>query len=159
MAIESKMKGPLGRRPIGSPRVEEKKKPWSKIISVIIVILVLGGALYGASTLMGGSDNVTGSQSNGDYQAVFLDNGQVYFGKLVSKRGDFWRLENVYYLDLGNNPQSGGLEAGLSLVKLGNEAHAPQDFMQINKEHVLFYEDLKSEGKVMSAISDYLGKN
>ncbi len=41
------------------------------------------------------------------------------------------------------------------MVKLGNELHGPEDEMFITKEHVLFYEDMKADGKVMQAIKEY----
>lgn len=89
-----------------------------------------------------------------DYQAVFLDNGQVYFGKLVEKRGDFYRLKEVYYVQQGAaNLQ---LDMDFKILKLGNEVHGPEDFMDINQQHILFVEDMKSDSKVVQAILEYL---
>ena len=92
--------------------------------------------------------------ANGEYQAVFLDNGQVYFGKLKTGN-DFYELTDVFYLQAGS---AGVDQASLSLLKLGNEAHGPEDKMQINKDHVLFIEDMKSDSKVVSAIQEYKSK-
>jgi len=41
------------------------------------------------------------------------------------------------------------------LVKLGQELHGPVDSMQINRDQILFYEDMKESGKVMEAIRSY----
>ncbi|MBU2575853.1 hypothetical protein KKF64_02080, partial [Patescibacteria group bacterium] len=43
----------------------------------------------------------------------------------------------------------------LSLVKLGNELHGPTDSMFINRDHVLFVEDLKDDSNVVQAIDNY----
>ena len=43
----------------------------------------------------------------------------------------------------------------LSLVKLGNELHGPQDKMEINDAHIIFIESLKQDGRVVEAIARY----
>jgi hypothetical protein len=47
-------------------------------------------------------------------------------------------------------------QSELSLVKLGNELHGPQDEMKINASQVLFTERLRSDSKVVDAITRYL---
>jgi len=103
----------------------------------------------------------------GKYQAVFLTNGQVYFGKVNSHSNSYLELLDIYYLQVkpvlqqgeeGNensnkNPQDQKTE--LSLVKLGNELHGPLDKMIINKDQVVFIEDLKDDSKVTDAIKRY----
>lgn len=84
------------------------------------------------------------------YQAVFLDNGQVYFGhleKILKQR--FVELREVFYLTAGHN------EADYTLVKLGQEIHAPEDVMHIKVDNIIFWETLKDEGDIVSAILKY----
>jgi hypothetical protein len=69
------------------------------------------------------------------FQAVFLENGQVYFGKLSLDANGDYVLTKVSYLN-------GESEDG-SLVRLGNEAHQPKDAMYISRENVSFWENLK----------------
>lgn len=150
MAIESKLtRGPIGRL-IGEPG---RKKSYSWLWIVVVFILVVAGAIwwYRSSVLNTGEDKT--EIGTGKYQAVFVDNGQVYFGKLNKSGDDFFQLTDVFYLQAGTI----GLDqtSNLSLVKLGNEAHGPEDKMQINKDHVLFIEDMKSDSKVVKAIQDY----
>ena len=45
--------------------------------------------------------------------------------------------------------------SNISLVKLGNEIHGPEDAMYINKSSVMFWENLKSSGQVVKAIQQY----
>ena len=43
-------------------------------------------------------------------------------------------------------------EPETTLAKLGSEVHGPEDKMQINKDHVLFIEDLKDDSTVVKSI-------
>jgi ABC-type Zn uptake system ZnuABC Zn-binding protein ZnuA len=45
----------------------------------------------------------------------------------------------------------------VQLIKLGSEVHGPEDAMMIAKAQVLFYENLKPDGKVAQSISKYTG--
>lgn len=76
-------------------------------------------------------------------QAVFLSNGQVYFGHLSFVDEDNYKLTKVYYLTESS-----------SLVKLGEEAHKPQDVMYIPKSTVLFWENLKDAKQFDGQLKD-----
>ena len=157
MAIESKMKrGPIGGR---DKQSDQKKKGWAWILILFVIILGAVGWFYsdsGGSTDVGDSDDTTTPISSGEYQAVFLDNGQVYFGKLEQSAGEFYELTDVYYMRTG----SAALDeiSNLSLTKLGNEAHGPEDKMLINTDHIIFIEDMKSDSKVVEAINAHKRK-
>ena len=153
MAIESKLnRGPIGR-PMGQPEEKKKKNGWVWV--GIVFVVVIAGAIWWYKASSSLEDSTTPSLIQGTYQAVFLDSGQVYFGKL--KEGEeFYTLTDVFYLQTG----AVGLDqtSNLSLTKLGSEAHGPEDKMEINKEHILFVEDMKNESKVVKAIQDYKSK-
>lgn len=87
------------------------------------------------------------------YHAIFLDDQQVYFGKLMrfGDNAQFMTLTDVYYL------QNIGDEAVLNidLVKLGSEIHSPEDKMHINIAHVLFWEKLQDDGPIVTAILNH----
>jgi len=98
------------------------------------------------------------------YQAVFFTNGQVYFGKLQSLNGDYMRLTDIYYLQAKSdedneksNPQRASNQdsSNVQLVKLGSEIHGPDDEMILNKEQVLFFENLKNDSNVSTTIKSY----
>jgi len=68
-------------------------------------------------------------------------------------------LQDIYYIQSNQqNPQSGGNQTQpppqLSLVKLGNELHGPEDTMALKSNQILFWENLKDDGKVVQAIHD-----
>lgn len=96
------------------------------------------------------------------YQAVFLTNGQVYFGKIRSINAGYLNLADIYYLQAQQpvQPQANASpqtqsQPNLSLVKLGNEIHGPEDSMYIERSQILFWENLKTNGKVAQAIASY----
>lgn len=97
------------------------------------------------------------------FQAVFLQNGQVYFGKIASFNGKTIDLQSIYYLQTNNgetaNSQTESSSNNVSLVKLGCELHAPLDRMLINSDQVLFWENIKDDSQVAKAIKQYVEQN
>lgn len=147
---------PAGQKPKG-------KKPGLKT-----VILSAAAVLLFAALVVGGLflyRAVTGSVINKDkYQAVFLTSGQVYFGKLDNIGGEYSKLTDVFYIQAtetdsdeadAQNPQEEEAATDLQLIKLGSEVHGPEDEMIINKEQILFVENLKTDGKVSDSIRQY----
>jgi hypothetical protein len=124
------------------------------IISVaILVASVIAFVVFGG----GKSENELIKASQ--YQAVFLNNqsGQVFFGRLSLVNSRFYRLTDVYYVKVDQAQASDNTEDSqkISLAKRGNELHGPEDEMFIAKDKVLFWENLKNDGKVVKAIIDY----
>lgn len=146
----------------GSTGRGRSKKLWILLAVVVIVALAAGVVCYKKFRYIKSVRPTT------EYQAVFLTNGQVYFGKLELSQRKYARLTEVYYLQVTQPTLQGSQteqqrqqtqqpkpQPQLSLVKLGNELHGPIDSMNINREHILFYEDIKPEGKVAQAIKEY----
>ncbi len=84
----------------------------------------------------------------GKYQAVFLQSGQVYFGKLADDSADYVTLSDVYYLKEASDLQ----QSNLNLVKLGGELHGPEDTIYIRKESITFWENMKDTSRVVQSI-------
>lgn len=95
------------------------------------------------------------------HQAVFLNNGQVYFGNITDLNKDFLTLSSIYYLRVNQQVQPGqqASQNDVSLVKLGCELHGPQDTMVVNRDQVTFWENLKDDGQVATAIAEYIKAN
>lgn len=96
------------------------------------------------------------------YQAVFLNGGQVYFGKVRELNPSYMVMDKIYYLRVNQQvqPKQGQTaQQDISLVKLGCELHGPQDGMVINREQLVFWENLKSDGKVAKAVDAYAKAN
>ncbi len=98
----------------------------------------------------------------GKFQAVFLNGGQVYFGKVGALNSDYLSMSNIYYLRVNQQvqpDQQQNASNDISLVKLGCELHGPQDEMVINREQVIFWENLKDDGQVAKAVAEYVKTN
>lgn len=137
---------------------------WLVGIIVILVVVAVGikTDLFG---LINKSDSSANQSAASGYHAVFLSNGQVYFGQLDDINDNWVKLSKIYYLQVEQKLQPKAEETTteasteqpkLSLVKLGNELHGPTDEMQINTKHVIFYEKLKDSGQVVKSIKKYL---
>jgi len=123
-------------------------------ILLLVVIAVAAGFFWMKQTTLSGFQE--------DWQAVFLTNGQVYFGQVKKQNKVELVLNEIYYLQVtrplqqtAEGEQQANSQGELSLVKLGNELHGPTDAMIVNRDHVLFVEDLKEDSKVVQAISSY----
>lgn len=97
---------------------------------------------------------VSRSQTAG-YQAIFLSNGQVYFGKIIHRGWKTIDVQDVYYLQAKNAIAATPPADDVSLIKLGNELHGPEDSMEVNWDHVLFIESLRADSRVVRAIENY----
>jgi len=77
----------------------------------------------------------------GEYQAVFLTNGQTYFGRYYDRLGAYAKIEDVYYLQQTQATDS-SQAAETRLVRRGKELHAPSSRMLIPNSAIQFVEDL-----------------
>lgn len=129
---------------------------WLAIILVsALIILMCANFLFTAES---GWSRLLNWADPGKYQAVFLSNNQVYFGKVVDINRDTLVLSDIYYLRVSQPLQAGNEDEEMtdfSLVKLGNEIHGPEDKMNINLNQVLFIENLKEDSKVTKAIEEF----
>lgn len=120
--------------------------PFKLILGFIVVVLLGCGMWFGRG--------VWGKQGRRDgLYAVFLTNNQVYFGTINREDRSKVLLTNIYYIQMKD--QNAASASDISLMKLGNELHGPEDQMEINRDHVLFIEKLKPDGRVAKAIADY----
>jgi hypothetical protein len=128
---------------------------------VAVAIIVIGGLAWWGWKQMGGT---AGAVKGNQYQALFLTNGQVYFGKLGSVDDKYVKLNDIYYLQVQQTVQPDEKKATdssnpqVSLAKLGSELHGPEDVMYVNREQVLFWENIKDDSKVVQAIKQNANK-
>lgn len=126
------------------------------VFSALIAILIIG-VIVSVFT----SKDTTASQIKSDqYQAVFLNSsdGQVYFGKLSVLNARYYKLTDIYYVRVQQvqpDKNNSAATSSISLAKLGSEIHGPEDVMYVNRDSVMFWENLKEGGQVVKAIRDY----
>ncbi len=132
------------------------------VIGVVVVIVVIAVIKFWPR-----DNSARLSFGANDFQAVFLSNGQVYFGQVSDLEANYVKLENIYYLRLREPLQTQGkisaeneadAKGEPTLVKFGTELHQPKDVMLINRDHILFIEELDPNSKVATAIADNIKK-
>ena len=137
------------------------------LVAVLIIVLAIAAGWFVLGPKISGSFQGTKTA----YQAVFLTNGQVYFGRLALNN-NWVELTDIYYLQVTQNLQQTNSDASktptstsaaqnqsnIQLVKLGSELHGPTDKMHIDRDKILFWEDMKDDSKVVQAIQQYKSK-
>lgn len=140
---------------------------WGKLSKFSFIILLFSGTILVVALLwfliLGQKNNEAKYIDSSKMQAVFLNGGQVYFGNLTALNGRYARLNNIYYLRVNQQVQPGQSSSNgnndVSLVKLGCELHGPVDEMLINREQIVFWENLKTDGQVAKAVAEYVKQN
>ena len=118
------------------------------VILLIVLVLVVRTQLFRAGIATLFAPSAAEVIDHGAYQAVFLTNGSTYFGKLQAQ-GDAWfLLTDVFYLSSSD-------QAGTQLIKRGNEAQGPKEPMIIPTAQVLFIENLRDDGDVVTLIKKF----
>lgn len=138
------------RQPTGTG----SSRKWTYIIGALVAVLAVVGLVW---YLM-----MPGQVDRNNYQAVFLSNGQVYFGKLHGYGTGQPYMDDVYYFQAGGAGQTNEADAEKpeqnndtqTLVKLGDEIHKPEDKLLLNPDAILFIENISAEGSVVKAIEE-----
>jgi len=153
---------PVRRAPSSHRPAQEKKsfKRFKLPIILVALLLIVVVSLLAWTSLS--NKNAGAAIDENKYQAVFFTNGQVYFGKLSTVNDNYLKLTDIYYLQTQStdakdtNPQQTSTDqSNVQLIKLGEEIHGPEDEMVLSRDQVLFYENLKADGKVGQSIEAY----
>lgn len=161
-----------GTRPVGSDSVapsapaaggshKHSTPSTTKVARIMTVVLLFAGTLLAVALIVLVVFGRTASEASyvekAHYQAVFLNGGQVYFGKIGKFNDKYMTLSDIFYLRVNQQVQPGATTSSndVSLAKLGSELHGPEDRMVINLSEVQFWENLKDDGQVVKAITTY----
>lgn len=103
---------------------------------VVILLIALAGVFYWQK---GGFEE--------KYSAVYLNSGDIYFGKL--SRFPRMTLSDVWFLQKGSDTQQ-----GFGLSKFEKAFWGPSDEMVINDKNVIWVTELKADSEVVKAIKN-----
>ena len=133
-------------RPQPKPRLVGSRMPL--IIGAVLLVLAML-AWYFLPALLSPIDSSR-------YQAVFLNNGQVYFGKLRQYHTASPQLDDVYYFQNAQNAEANPAAANTDqvLIKLGDEIHKPDNKLILNRDSILFVENLSDDSEVVKRIKN-----
>lgn len=157
--------------PAQTPQQSQKPKATGKfdkalgtrVASVVLLFSITILLVALTASLFFGPKKESSYVDSGRMQAVFLNGGQVYFGKITDLNDKYLRLEDIFYLRVNQTVQpdqanNQATQDDISLVKLGCELHRPTNEMLINRSQVVFWENLKDESgenTVPGAVKNY----
>ena len=132
------------------PRRERQTKGWLwPILGVVAVALLTYVLLYYVPIF---------NRAEG-YQAVFMTNGQVYFGRIARETSRDIYMSDVYYIQVQDQEQPATTEGGEptrisvpTLLKRGGELHGPDGQLRLNRDHVIAIEHVGDQSQVMIQI-------
>ncbi len=121
---------------------------------IVIAVSVAGWFLY--PTVRSLAIGIDSSR----YQAVFFANGNVYFGKLEVTGGGYYKMSGVYYpqtqtdtaVEAEDQPQSSSNQDSITLLRLSDAIHSPEDEMMISKDQILFFQNIEADSQVAQLI-------
>jgi hypothetical protein len=127
-------------------------KLWARFTQVrgIMVVMVVLFVFIGCSK--SGHDQQI--KIDTEYKAVFLDNGQIFFGKIEEVGPSYVLLKDIFYVQSQVVQQDKDKrEVRNILIKRGNEWHGP-DLMYITKQHVVVIEPVAPNSRVAQLIKE-----
>jgi len=125
---------------------------YKKTALIILALIILFGVGFGIFKISNDS-----KIKQEQYQAVFLRDGEVYFGKLQNTYGTYLSLNDVFYVKQTNTTENKNNESPLGqtdpqLIKRTDALHGPENTMQIKKSQVLYWENIREDSTIVKAI-------
>jgi hypothetical protein len=117
---------------------------------VVFFLILMASGCSDRSMISGSAGKAKISLAT-EYQAVFLDNGQAFFGKLENADSEYPLLKDVFYIQRLVNKETN--EVKNTLIKRGSEWHGP-DQMYINARHIVLIEPVNPNSKVAELIKE-----
>lgn len=132
------------------PIAKSKNKVW--LFPTLFIILALAALLFYVA-------NFNNSTKEYKFKAVYLDNDQVYYAKIVKEDALNIYLDNVYYIQLEERqiPIAEDSEELQTvsvpvLVKRGDELHKPAGLLQLNRDKVIAIEEIGADSDILKEI-------
>jgi len=127
-------------------------KTWLAL-TLIVVIFLLGAAWLFMSRV----DNASKEYK---FKAVYLDNGQTYYAKVVKEDALNIYLDDVYYIQIEKQTipatEEGAEDQTVDvpvLIKRGQELHRPEGLMQINRDKLVAIEEIGPDSQILTEIN------
>lgn len=142
-----------------------------RTVRIELFILLLGCALLLAAVSLYLGFSSPGNQEYKDYvdsskyQAVLFNAGSgsnsgtlLYFGHITKISDKYYVLENIYVPKVSSASNSQGSSIQFSKLSC-QQPLAPFDLVLINRNQVVYWENLQNSGKVVQAIKKYQQQN
>jgi hypothetical protein len=127
-------------------------KKWAAVVMVCLGVAVVVLVFELATARRGTTHTETAPPPtfNTLYEAVLLDNGLSYYGKLSHLDTNFPLMTDVYYIVRTEDPKTH--QVSMKLVKRGNELHAPTE-TYLNAQHIVMIEPVGPNSQVAQLIA------
>ena len=102
------------------------------VVVLVVVIAIVWGVFF----------------TRASFYAVYLRTGDIYFGKLV--RFPHFGLKQVYTIQVNQN----NTQTPLSVQKFSNVFWGPSDYLQLNRDEVVWMTKLSHEGQLAKVLTD-----
>ena len=142
------------------PKKDQKAMRFYMLVFMVAVV-ILGLYLVYSKYI---SDSTTAvptiSFLDEKFYGVFLDDGDIYFGKISDKESVFVTVDEAFYLKITQETQTdsnGGIVEvpQLNLVKVGNEIHKPLGNIEIQRSHIVSIQELAPGSEVIKVMKSY----
>ncbi|MFH1426458.1 MAG: hypothetical protein ABIG66_03410 [Candidatus Kerfeldbacteria bacterium] len=136
---------------------------WGKLIVKFVVmgIFIIGGIFVYKSVVV--QPMLPDGLSSDAKKAVFLNDGQVYFGEIKEVNSEFILIQNPYYLQTAtvlqgttNDEDKQKLKKQLQVVPLGSEGmqlHGPERAMYVRWDAIKYIENMTESSEVLQIIN------
>ncbi|MFA6466789.1 MAG: hypothetical protein WCV71_02950 [Patescibacteria group bacterium] len=133
------------------PNKYNRSKSWLALTLIIIIFLLGAVWLFISRTET--------MEKEFKFKAIYLDNEQTYYAKVVKEDALNIYLDEVYYIQIEKQTipaTEEGAEAQTVdvpvLIKRGQELHRPQGLMQINRSKLVAVEEIGAESQILTEI-------
>jgi hypothetical protein len=110
--------------------------------TLIILLLGIVGGLS-AKLFMGSGVGFAGQENY--YAAVYVDSGEIYFGKLTTTPG--LTLSNVHFLEKDTS-------GNYVVSKFTDALYAPSETLRLNPDKVIWISRLKEDSQLMKTLKN-----
>ena len=87
----------------------------------------------------------------GQFQGVYLNNGQEYFGHLEEMNADYVLLKDVHFLRTKDEKSP---QQSIDVIRMVDSVHSPENVMYIPKEQIIFWQNIRQDSPLAKAILD-----
>lgn len=137
---------------------------WVKWLLISMALIAIAATAW---FFLPKQQGVASTIETGQYQAVFLSNGQVYFGRLSEVNSEYMQLTSVFYLErqltndgtteIESENEQATVEPtadnNFQLLKYSDVLYGSEDAMVISKDDIIRFENLRPDGVVAKAIA------
>ncbi|MFA6307762.1 MAG: hypothetical protein WCS88_00950 [Patescibacteria group bacterium] len=129
-----------------------RSKSWLALTLIIIIFLLAALWLF--------MSRVSSFEKDNKFKAIYLENGQTYYAKIVKEDALNIYLDEVYYIQMEQQTISAeeeGAEAQVIevpvLIKRGQELTRPEGAIQINRSKLVATEDIGADSQILIEIN------